>query len=267
MRRAVLPLLIFAAILVAGLLAWMALASLPWGGGGREVVAQVRTVKPFKRIDIGGRADVTLVQGSAEGVVVEAPERQQAFLETEVSGETLSIRTRASGGPFFGLFGGRGTRTPKITITFRELESIELAGAARVDARRIDVPELRISAAGAAVLRVDELKARTLRISGAGAFKADLAGSVDEQVLSLSGAGKYSAAQLVSQEARVSVAGAAKILVNVEKRLRISLSGAGVVEYIGNPEVKQSISGAGKVRKRDATDLQPRSIGHIVASL
>lgn len=255
MRRAVLPLLILAAVVLAALLAWLTLNRLHWGGGGgREVVAQSRPAGPFSHLDVTGRAEVVLVQGTVEAVVVEAPAGEQSRIETSVRNGTLAIRTRSTGAAFLGIFGDGHSRPPRITVTFRALESIELAGATRVEAARIDVPDLRVSAAGASELRVADLRAQTLRISGAGAFKAELAGAVREQSISFAGAGTYRAARLASQEAKVSVAGAAKVLINVEKTLRVSLSGAGLVEYFGDPEVKESVSGAGKIRRRDAQD-------------
>jgi hypothetical protein len=58
----------------------------------------------------------------------------------------------------------------------------------------------------------------------------------------------------------VSVSGAGRVVVQVEKTLKIGLSGAGAVEYIGNPKVTQQIRGAGRVKRRDASDA-----AHIVA--
>ena len=79
-----------------------------------------------------------------------------------------------------------------------------------------------------------------------------IAGSVDDQAISLSGAGDFRAANLVSDTAKVTVAGAGRVVVNARRTLRVSLSGAGSVEYLGNPELTQSVSGLGRIKRRDA---------------
>jgi hypothetical protein len=142
--------------------------------------------------------------------------------------------------------------TPKVTVKYRTLESIALAGSVKVTAARLDADTLRIAAAGGSTLRIDDLQARALKLSGAGALKATLGGKVVDQEISISGAGEVHADQLASENARVSVSGAGSIVLRVEKTLRASISGAGSVEYYGDPEVKQKVSGVGRVKRRES---------------
>ena len=88
-------------------------------------------------------------------------------------------------------------------------------------------------------------------------MKVEVAGRATSQTIDISGAGSYRATELASNDARVMVSGAGRVIVQAEKTLRIDLSGAGSVEYIGNPKVTQKISGAGRVKRRDAATSVP----------
>ena len=109
---------------------------------------------------------------------------------------------------------------------------------------------LAIGASGGASLVIDDLRATTLRVDGSGALKADIAGQVDDEHVSISGAGSYNAERLRATNATVSVGGVAKVIVHAERKLRASISGAGLIEYVGDPEVTEEVSGMGRVRRR-----------------
>jgi Putative auto-transporter adhesin, head GIN domain len=260
MRRSALPVLLIACTIVAAVLAWLVVQRMFRAGPSDEAsgpaVAETRALGAFSKIDVSGNAEIELVQGDRHEVVVEAAAGDQDRIRTEVDGVTLRIVTgkrhgwRAFEGP---------VRTPRIVVRAPTFESIAAAGAIRISSPSLNVASLRIAAAGTTTLRFDSLKADSLRIAGSGAVKADLAGKVTDLAISLSGAGAIRAPQLVSETAKVSVAGAGVVVVNAEKSLRVSLSGAGSVEYLGNPEVKQSVSGLGRVKRRDADTAPTRT--------
>jgi hypothetical protein len=250
MRRALLPLLIVAAILVAAALAWFTLTR----GGGAALATEVRSVEPFHRIDVSGHADVTLVQGADQSATVEASARGQPSVRAKVEDGTLIIVAGDRRRWWHSLLGGKDVTTPRITVAFKTLDTITLAGAVKLTAARIDAPQLRVTASGGSAVRIDDLRARSLRIAGSGALKATLAGSVIEQNIAISGAGDVRADGLVSEDATVSVSGAGSIVINAQRTLRANISGAGSVEYYGNPEVTQRISGIGRVKRRQAAE-------------
>lgn len=218
-----------------------------------EVVSEVRAAAGFRRIDIQGHVDVTLVQGAKEGVMVEAPATLLRRIRTEVRDGTLVIEA-AQEHRGWGWLTGSGTSKPaRLTVNLRELDKVEAAGAVNISAGSLKANALYLDVAGATKLRIDDLQATQLRLDGAGATKADIRGKVARQDIDLSGAGSYDAGQLVSDDARVDVSGAGKALVNVRKTLKVDIAGAGKVEYIGDPELRQSISGVGKVTKREGS--------------
>jgi hypothetical protein len=252
MRRATLPLLILACIAVAAALAWWTL-NRAGGASAGEVVTENRAVAPFRKLDVTGNLDITLVASGREEVVVEAAPGVQPRVRAHVEGGTLMITAGETKRWWSAIIGGsRSMPTPKVTVKYRTLDSIALAGSVKVTAARLDADTLRIAAAGGSTLRIDDLQARALKLSGAGALKATLGGKVVDQEISISGAGEVHADQLASENARVSVSGAGSIVLRVEKTLRASISGAGSVEYYGDPEVKQKVSGVGRVKRRES---------------
>ena len=61
------------------------------------------------------------------------------------------------------------------------------------------------TASGATSLKIAALDTKELTVSGSGAMRIELAGKATEQRVSISGAGDYRAAELASEDARVSV--------------------------------------------------------------
>jgi len=249
MRRTVLPLIILAAIAIAVAAAWFTLMRGP--GPGAATTVRTHEIEPFHRLEVQGRAEVTLVQGTAETVSVEAAGRNQRGVRVRVADGTLVIDSSDARRWWSSLVGaGRSAAPPRVTVTFKSLDAISLSGVVRLTASHVETPELLIAASGGSSVRIDDLQAKSLRIAGSGALKATLAGNVTEQNITISGAGDVRADRLVSQAATVTVSGAGSVVVNAQKRLRATISGAGNVEYYGDPQVTQRVSGVGGVKRR-----------------
>ncbi len=255
MKRLLLPLVMLVAIAVAVAAAWYlvdrAFPGRAGARGGGEVASETRPLPAFSQLVVDGLAEVTLVQGTAEAVTVEAPAKQLPKVRAEVRDGTLTLTNEDSRGWWSGLFGG-GSRPVKFTVAFRKLDSVRAAGAVKLKAESIKADALAIAVSGAASLSIVELDAKDLTLAGSGAMKAEVAGRVRDQKVSISGAGDYRAANLVSETAQISVSGAGKAVVNAAKTLDVRISGAGSVDYLGSPEVHEEISGAGRVRRRES---------------
>jgi hypothetical protein len=255
MRRLTLPLVILGSIALAAFLAWVAVSSSFGRRAAPPAAAPVRTVTqplpPFTRIDVSGTADVSLVQGDAESIVLPEASRDASPASAEVREGTLFVQSHDHARWWDTLFGARDHQ-PVIVIAFRNIDNIAVAGTVRVTAARLRADTLRVSGAGGTSLRIDDLDARDLKVSGAGALRAEVAGRATDATVSISGAGEFRGARLLTQHASVSVAGAGKVTVNAEKTLKATISGAGSVDYLGEPKVTESVSGAGRVRRREA---------------
>ena len=255
MKPVILVLLVLVAIAAAIGAAWLYL-SRSFPSGRAEVIAEQRALPPFSRISVEGFADVTLVQGATESVVIEAPARQMASVRTYVSDGTLTITSDQSRRWWSAILGG-GARPVRVTVAYRGIEAISAAGAVKFRAERLKTDRLKVSASGATSLKISDLETKELSVSGSGAMKVEVIGRATTQTISISGAGDYRGAELVSEDARVRVSGAGRVVVQAEKTLRVGISGAGSVEYIGNPKVTEQISGAGRVKRRNAAQAAP----------
>lgn len=259
MRRFSLVLVVLACVAVAALLTWLALSSASFGGHAprsspstERTDAPPRALPPFTRLEVSGGAEVLLVQGASESVAFATDARPTRFVEAEVTDGVLAITSNDQLRWWDVLLGRGGSRPTQVVVTFRELASIDVAGGVKLTAGAFKADALKISGAGGTAIRIDALDARTLHLSGAGALRADLAGRVNDQTITISGAGDYRGAKLASQNATVTVAGAGQVVVNAEKTLRANISGAGTVDYVGDPQVTESVSGVGRVRRRNA---------------
>jgi len=258
MKRLVLPLLAVAAIAAGG--AWFTLDRMFPGRAG-DATSETRSLPPFSKIAIEGAAEVTLVQGTADSISLEPAGRQPPRVRAEVVGETLAITVHDPRRWWSWLTGGGGGRTPKLTITFRQLTGLRASGAVKIRTDSLRSDTFAIGLSGAAYLNLAGLEVNQLSVTGSGAMKAELAGRAAEQKIAISGAGDYRAAKLESERANVAVSGAGRVVVNAAKALQVGISGAGLVEYLGTPELTQRVSGAGRVRRRDAAT----ETGHGVA--
>jgi hypothetical protein len=249
MRRLALPFALLAAVALALAAAWFTLAGR--GGGGERVTAAAPPVGPFTRVALNGYAELLLVQGEREAVTIEATPRASARIRIRSADGKLTIDA-VDDRPWWGFLAGGSPRPPKVTVHFRTLEALDLAGAVKVAAASIEADRLAIEASGAATVKVDALRAQSLRFAGSGAVKGEFAGSLADQSIAIAGAGDYRAAGLASQTAKIAVSGAGRAVVSVAKSLDAEISGAGSIEYIGDPVVHDRISGAGRISRRSA---------------
>jgi len=247
MRRFALPLALLAAVFVALAAAWFTLAGR--GGGGEWVTAEAPPVGPFTRVGLNGFAELVLVQGDREAVTIEASPRATARIRVRAADGRLSIDA-VEDRPWWRFLAHGTPRPPRITVHFRNLESLDISGAVKVAAGSIETERLAVEASGATSVKVDALRARSLRFSGSGAVKGEFAGVLDDQSVAIAGAGDYRAAALESQTATIAVSGAGRAVVRVAQRLDAEISGAGSIEYIGDPVVRDRISGAGRITRR-----------------
>jgi hypothetical protein len=257
MRRFSLLFVILGSVAVAGLLTWIALTSASLRVGPRPAAPVERTgappqaLPPFTRLEVSGTAEILLVQGAAESIAIARDAGSTGQVDAEVRDGTLHIEA-TDNARWWELMFGRGNKaTSQIVVTFRDLSAIDAAGTVRLTAGALKTDELRIAGAGGTAIRIDALTARSLQLAGAGALRADLAGQVTDQTVTITGAGEYRGAKLVSQNATVTVAGAGQVVINAEQALRADISGAGSVDYLGNPKVTEHVSGVGRVRRRE----------------
>ena len=191
-------------------------------GSGR-VATETRQVSGFTQINLDGNGEVTIEEGDAETLTIEADDNVLPALTSEVSDGTLKLGTKQ----------GTTIRTMnpiRYRVTMTELTGISLSGSGAVNGRDLTIRAVRID------------------ISGSGTV--NLSGSGDEQDIRISGSGRYDGLQLTTQKVNAEISGSGEILVAVSAELRVNISGSGSVTYSGDPRIETSISGSGKLIKK-----------------
>jgi len=252
MSRSSLPWLVVGAIAVAAALAWFTLTRGD-GAPGASGNAQRYPLAPFHEIEIGGQADVVLVQGDIEAIDADVAGRGR--VEANVADGRLSVHAVDRRRFFDGLFGHRRAEPSTIRIHVRNLDKLGLGGNVNVSIPRLRTTSLRIGASGGSTLAIDDLQATTLTVDGSGALKAEIKGRVEEEHVSISGAGSFRAEGLRAS-------GVGKVAVHAEQTLRADISGAGLIEYAGNPQVTEHVSGIGRVKRIESTAMPGLRVAH-----
>ena len=183
---------------------------------GGETVREERALPPFDRIAIEGFAELVLVQGGAESIAIEVAPKYLRNVRFEVTDGKLVLANPKARHGWLDLLDGE-TQPIHATLTFRTLNAISVEGAAKLRADRLEDRSARGVGIGSHKLSISALEAKELAVSGSGAFKMDIAGRTVAQRIRISGAGDYRAAKLQSETAKVTVSGAGRVVVQVEK--------------------------------------------------
>jgi hypothetical protein len=211
--------------------------------GSGKVVEENRNLSGFRNIELSGIGMLVLTQDGTDSVVAEGEDNILARIRTEVSGDTLRIRTEDN-------VNLNPTRSLIYRVSVSEIGRMTMSGAGSLQAGDVKAESLEIVTSGAGNVNIEKLTAEELKATISGVGNMMIGGSATRQEVTLSGVGSYQAPNLDTQEATVKVTGAGGATVRVSDRLNVQISGAGNVTYIGDPQVEQKITGAGSVTKR-----------------
>ena len=219
--------------------------SWPFGAGvsgSGHVSRTQRQVSAFKVVSLELPASVEIVQGEAEGLVIEADDNIAPLIETVVENEQLKIRWAQR-------FKSLKPTVLKLTVNVRALEQISISGSGDVNAAKLQSPTLEVRIAGSGDVRLAALQADslTVSISGAGDFLA--AGRADTARYSIAGSGDLKTSALASKNVRISIAGSGDAVVWASQTLNVSIAGSGDVAYYGDATVTRSVAGSGRIRR------------------
>lgn len=191
--------------------------------GSGKVVTESRTASGFNGLIVNGAGKVLIDRTGTESLSITADDNFMPYITTGVRGGALVIEFKPN------VITDRVTELT-FNLTVKDLKSIEVNGAAAVDAKNLQSDQVSVT------------------VSGAGATK--LAGKVDQLTVSLNGAAAHNSENLETKRATVTNNGAGAAIVRVSDTLNATISGIGYIEYIGNPQVTKTISGMGVVRQR-----------------
>lgn len=213
--------------------------------GNGDQRSEFRSASGFDEIASSGDFRVIVKPGDDYSVEVNAESNLLSFIETEVSGNTLKIRTR-------GLHSLVENNPVEINITTPELKAISLSGAGLIKTGRFLNDEFKVALSGSgdieAEVNADHVKAN---VSGSGTIL--MTGDTRESEFVVSGSGKIKSYNLVSRNCDAVIAGSGSMYVNASENITARIAGSGMVFHINDPVIHTSIYGSGGVVNRAIT--------------
>ena len=191
--------------------------------GSGNVVTETRNVSGFDGVIVTGAGNILIDQTGTESLTITTDDNLLQYITTEIRGGKLVIEFKP--GVLF-------DKVKELTfkIGAKNLNSLQVDGAATVEGKNIATENLSVGLNGAGVIT--------------------LSGKATEQNVMLDGVGTYNGAELISQRAQVTDNGTGAAVVRVSDQLDAIVNGFGSIEYIGNPQVTKKVSGIGTVRQR-----------------
>ncbi len=190
--------------------------------GSGNIIEANRVIEDFEIVEISGAYDVDISVGKTASLEIVADDNLMKYIETEVRGNKLTIRSKKNLRP---------RNEIEIFITTPNLIKIESSGASSIKAYGIDNDIFQTELSGAGSIN---LSGRTEK------FRADM-----------SGAGNVNAKELKAEYVKVGISGACSAVVYASKAIKADVSGVGSIDYYGDPEdVESSVSGVGSINRK-----------------
>ncbi|MES2951997.1 MAG: head GIN domain-containing protein [Pseudomonadota bacterium] len=214
--------------------------------GSGQVGSVKRELGAFHRVSVDLPCKIELIQGSSEGIAIEAEQNLLPHIETSIKNGQLYVRVTK------GIT--LSSRSPiKVTLNARNLDSLALTGGADLSAARLQSPKLNSSIAGSGSITIKDLQSKDLSVSVAGSGRFEAQGSTDAMDISIAGSGDISAPRLSAQDVSISIAGSGDATVWARKALSVNIVGSGNVRYYGEAtRGNSSTVGSGSVKQLGA---------------
>ena len=194
---------------------------LPGIRGNGHIKTEERQVGGFANIDAGGAFEIQWENGSP-ALRVTTDENLLPYVETNISDDTLHLRTREHLWPVHGI---------RVVISSPARAGARLRGAVKLTAKQLSGPVFALESKGASEVSLD--------------------GNIERLLADMTGASQLAAEGLQAKAAEISTTGAGNVDVAASHTLKVIITGAGKVAYSGNPKVEKHITGAGSIQRKD----------------
>ncbi len=199
-------------------------------------MTQSREIYPFEELYIRGQGTVFLHQGETPSLFIEAEEKKNRGITTEIVDDELHVDTLSYRG-----------KKPKIYITTNNLQKLDIGDGIEVigeDTWNLENLEISVSGSAELFLRIN---AHSIGANVKGGGKFTFEGSVLDQTIRIFGNAVWDSSGLTSQTAFVELNGPGKVCVHTKTKLTVDVRGGGEVRYLGTPVIHQKITNSGSV--------------------
>ncbi len=214
--------------------------------GNGNFVSRERSVSGFHGIESYGSFDIKVVPGATASVKVATDENLQEYIETYVEHGNLQIRERDG-------YNLRPRNDIEITVSGPAFTTLVTNGSGTITGNGLlnsndDDVDLRVAGSGNINVELNGGRVES-QIHGSGNIK--VRGTSKKFKGGVYGSGNIRAADLVSEESEVEIAGSGNVEVNSTNSLNVHIMGSGEVKHRGNAKVSTSIQGSGSVVRID----------------
>lgn len=202
---------------------------------------EIRMAEGFDEVASSGDFHVVIVPDEQYGVEVTAESNLLSYIETDVVGHTLKIRTR-------GLYNLRDHRPIEVYVKTPVLSALNLSGSGKIKTGSFigSDANFHITVSGSGDVDTEVIADRiSANVSGSGVVY--LQGEAYDTDFVISGSGKIKAYDLVQKNCNATISGSGDMFVSASETIDARISGSGRVYYINHPVIHTSISGSGKV--------------------
>ena len=238
---------IWSLLLILGMLAGITSAcTINMVTGSGKLAKSTRNVSGFTGVQFAGLGELSITQGTSEGLTIEGEDNILPKIVTEVRSGVLYIGFERENWQDV----VRPTKDLKFDLKVKTLNSLDLTGLGNVTIPKLQADNLTVKVSGAGGVKVQNASAKALTLTMSGAGNVEMAGKIPNQTITMSGLGNYAGGDLDSSTATVSVTGAGGATVWVRDALTVKISGAGSVSYYGTPKVTKEVTGLGVINSQ-----------------
>ncbi|MEZ4802734.1 MAG: head GIN domain-containing protein [Gelidibacter sp.] len=211
--------------------------------GNGNMTTITRTTSDYDGIRCSGSFDYVLVAGTEGTITIVGEENLLEYIITEVKDGNLIVKTKDRV-----WLNSSKNKTIKITIPFKDLNTISLAGSGDLwNDDKITSNKLEVSLAGSGDV-VLNIECSSTKASLAGSGDLTLKGNTNNLNANVAGSGNFHGFDLQSNTTDVSVAGSGNADVFCKENLKARVSGSGDITYKGNPKVEDTkVAGSGSI--------------------
>lgn len=211
--------------------------------GNKDLRSEFRAARGFDQIASSGDFKVIVKPGEEYSVEVNAESNLLSYIETDVVGSTLKIRTR-------GVHSLIENYPVQIFITTPSLQGLSLSGSGLIKTGKFLNDDFKVALSGSGDIET-EVNTNHIKVNVSGSGTILLTGDARDSEFVVSGSGKIKAYDLPHNTCDAIISGSGNMYVNASEAINARISGSGMVYYINNPVIHTSISGSGGVVNRN----------------
>lgn len=201
--------------------------------GSGNIITKEVNVQSFDEISASGVYSLVFIQGSKEGVKIEADDNLQELFEVTNEGSKLKIAMKKD-------INFNSEAKLKVYVTFNKLKAMNLkmVGSTRNEGQ-LSFDNLAINSKGVGNVEL-KLSVKKLDVDNKGVGDLRLSGKAEDVTIHNKGVGSVDAADFVVQKMNIENTGVGHAEVNAEKELTVKESFLGKVRNKGAAAMKKT---------------------------